>query len=169
MHCCAPFVGRLSMLGRFQSLRKRIYLSVLSYQSYVISLGSHFYVAPMWIFSYLSSIHHRHSLSFVSDNYLHILKYIVLPETRLYLEVAPSLGPCALKNPVFTWLEWILTRQDATGNWGDRGDGGWGRTEVSGLRTKRKNISKSSWLNSVMAGWASLLPGRTLSTHRFDQ
>ena len=42
LHCCAPFVRRLSMLGRFQSLSKRIYLSVLSYQSYVISVGSHF-------------------------------------------------------------------------------------------------------------------------------
>ena len=30
-----------------------------------------------------------------------ILKYIVLPRPRLLSEVALSLGPCALKNPVF--------------------------------------------------------------------
>ena len=37
---------------------------------------------------------------FEPEDFLHILKYIVLPEPRLYLEVAPSLGPCALKYPV---------------------------------------------------------------------
>ena len=93
MHCCAPFVGRLSMLGRFQSLRKRFYLSVLSYQSYVISVGSHFYV-NIFVFFILNIIVIRCllyisseiSLFFVSDNHPQILKYIVLPRPRLLLE-----------------------------------------------------------------------------------